>query len=42
MDVKDVKKYIKVKEGSFLPPSNISLSLVCLEFCVSSLNFFYP
>ena len=42
MDVKDAKGYIKVKEGSLLPFSNISLSHVCLEFRVSNLDFFHP
>ena len=34
MDVKDAKEYIKVREGSLLPPSNISLSHVCIAFRV--------
>ena len=42
MDVKDAKQYIKVREGSLLPPSNISLSHVCLEFLVSTLDFLHP
>ena len=36
------KDYIKVKEGSLLPPLIIPLSHVCLEFCVSSLHFLLP
>ena len=42
MDVKDAKEYIKVREGSLLPPSNISLFHVCLELRVSSFDFLHP
>ena len=42
MDVKDAKEYIKVREGSLLPPLIISLSHVSQEFRVSSLNFLLP
>ena len=42
MDVKDANEYIKVREGSLLPSSNISLSHVCLEFRISSFDFLHP
>ena len=43
MDIKVAKEYIKVREGSLLPPSNIFLSFMCpSEFCVSSFNFLHP
>ena len=38
MDVKDAKEYIKVREGSLLPPLNIFLSLMCPSR-VSSFKF---
>ena len=42
MDLKDAKQYIKVKEGSLLPPSNISLFMCVKSFVFQVFYFLHP